>query len=135
MFIQGDGHKWVALDYRQTNENTPVQYFDLELNTDFRIADLFDEFLSKLYTYECEDEILEYDNLDFDEIHTINLNDPDAIQKEEVEKILVSKNSMEFHKISLFPIQDLEDLVWLLHIIRENSIGQKVIWLLNWLMY
>ncbi|MEG7333952.1 hypothetical protein [Bacillus sp. 0102A] len=135
MFIQGDGHKWVALDYRQTNENTPVQYFDLELNTDFRIADLFDEFLSKLYTYECEDEILEYDNLDFDEIHTINLNDPDAIQKEEVEKILVSKNSMEFHKISLFPIQDLEDLVWILHIIRENSIGQKVIWLLNWLMY
>nr|WP_250621882.1 hypothetical protein [Bacillus subtilis] len=102
MFIQGDGHKWVALDYRQTNENTPVQYFDLELNTDFRIADLFNEFLSKLYTYECEDEIHEYDNLDFDEIHTIDLNDPDAIQKEEV-----------------------EDLEWILHILTENAIGAK----------
>ncbi|MGY5387330.1 SMI1/KNR4 family protein [Bacillus spizizenii] len=124
LLIQGDGHNWVALDYRQTNENPPVHYFDLELNNDFKIADSFDEFLSKLYTYEYEDETHEYDNLDFD-IHTIDPNDPDAIQKEEVEKILISKNPLEIHRISLFPIQSLEDLEWILHIIKENSIEIK----------
>ncbi|MCY7813230.1 SMI1/KNR4 family protein [Bacillus spizizenii] len=124
LLIQGDGHNWVALDYRQTNENPPVHYFDLELNNDFKIADSFDEFLSKLYTHEYEDETHEYDNLDFD-VHTIDPNDPDAIKKEEVEKILISKNPLEIHRISLFPIQSLEDLEWILHIIKENSIEIK----------
>lgn len=29
LLIQGDGHNWVALDYRQTNENPPVHYLSL----------------------------------------------------------------------------------------------------------
>ncbi|CAI6278718.1 SMI1/KNR4 family protein [Bacillus subtilis] len=121
LLIQGDGHNWVALDYRLTNENPPVHYFDLELNNDFKIADSFDEFLSKLYTHEYE-EVQEDENLDFDEIPSIDPNDPDAIQKEEVEKILANKNPMEMHRISLFPIQSFEDLEWLLNIIKHNSI-------------
>ncbi|MGG0773989.1 SMI1/KNR4 family protein [Bacillus rugosus] len=120
LLIQGDGHNWVALDYRLTNENPPVHYFDLELNNDFKIADSFDEFLSKLYTHEYE-EVQEDENLDFDEI-SVDPNDPDAIQKEEVEKILANKNPMEMHRISLFPIQSFEDLEWLLNIIKHNSI-------------
>ncbi|MCY8513488.1 SMI1/KNR4 family protein [Bacillus atrophaeus] len=124
LLIQGDGHNWVALDYRLTNENPPVHYFDLELNNDFKIADSFDEFLSKLYTHEYE-EVQEDENLEFDEIHNIDPNDPDAIQKEEVGKILANKNSMEIHRISLFPIQSFEDLEWLLNIIKDTSIKAK----------
>ncbi|PSA89261.1 SMI1/KNR4 family protein [Bacillus atrophaeus] len=124
LLIQGDGHNWVALDYRLTNENPPVHYFDLELNNDFKIADSFDEFLSKLYTHEYE-EVQEDENLEFDEIHNIDPNDPDAIQKEEVGKILADKNSMEIHRISLFPIQSFEDLEWLLNIIKDTSIKAK----------
>lgn len=124
LLIQGDGHNWVALDYRLTNENPPVHYFDLELNNDFKIADSFDEFLSKLYTHEYE-EVQEDENLEFDEIHNIDPNDPDAIQKEEVEKILANKSPMEIHRISLFPIQSFEDLEWLLNIIKDTSIKAK----------
>ncbi|MCY8464371.1 SMI1/KNR4 family protein [Bacillus atrophaeus] len=124
LLIQGDGHNWVALDYRLTNENPPVHYFDLELNNDFKIADSFDEFLSKLYTHEYE-EFQEEENLEFDEIHNIDPNDPDAIQKEEVEKILANKNPMEIHRISLFLIQSFEDLEWLLNIIKDTSIKAK----------
>lgn len=124
LLIQGDGHNWVALDYRLTNENPPVHYFDLELNNDFKIADSFDEFLSKLYTHEYEED-QEDENLDFDEIRSIDPNDPDAIQKEEVEKILTNKNPMEIHRISLFPIQSVEDLEWLLNIIKHNSFGAR----------
>ncbi|MCY9419403.1 SMI1/KNR4 family protein, partial [Bacillus inaquosorum] len=124
LLIQGDGHNWVALDYRLTNENPPVHYFDLELNNDFKIADSFDEFLSKLYTHEYE-EVQEDENLDFDEIPSIDPNDPEAIQKEGIEKILANKNPMEIHRISLFPIQSVEDLKWLLNIIKDNSIGAQ----------
>ncbi|MCY8061019.1 SMI1/KNR4 family protein [Bacillus spizizenii] len=124
LLIQGDGHNWVVLDYRLTNENPPVHYFDLELNNDFKIADSFDEFLSKLYTHVYE-EVQEDENLDFDEVLSIDPNDPDAIQKEEVEKILANKNPMEIHRISLFSIQSVEDLKWLLNIIKDNSIGAQ----------
>ncbi|KUP32829.1 hypothetical protein AU387_10950 [Bacillus halotolerans] len=123
LLIQGDGHNWVALDYRLTNENPPVHYFDLELNNDFKIAVSFDEFLSKLYTHDYEE--VQDENLDFDKIPSIDPNDPDAIQKEEVEKILANKNPMEIHRISLFPIQSVEDLEWLLNIIKHNSLGAQ----------
>ncbi|MBJ7570184.1 SMI1/KNR4 family protein [Bacillus halotolerans] len=123
LLIQGDGHNWVALDYRLTNENPPVHYFDLELNNDIKIAVSFDEFLSKLYTHDYEE--VQDGNLDFDKIPSIDPNDPDAIQKEEVEKILADKNPMEIHRISLFPIQSVEDLEWLLNIIKHNSLGAQ----------
>ncbi|MEC0278767.1 SMI1/KNR4 family protein [Bacillus halotolerans] len=123
LLIQGDGHNWVALDYRLTNENPPVHYFDLELNNDIKIAVSFDEFLSKLYTHDYEE--VQDENLDFDKIPSIDPNDPDAIQKEEVEKILANKNPMEIHRISLFPIQSVEDLEWLLNIIKHNSLGAQ----------
>lgn len=85
------------------NENLFVYYFDFELNNDFKIVDLFDEFLFKLYIYEYEDEIYEYDNLDFD-VYIIDLNDFDVIKKEEVEKILISKNFLEIYRIFFFLI-------------------------------
>ncbi|MEK3710077.1 SMI1/KNR4 family protein [Bacillus sp. FSL K6-1005] len=124
LLIQGDGHNWVALDYRQTNQNPPVHYFDFELNNDFKISDSFGEFLSKLYIHEYE-EVQDDENADFDQIYSINSDDPDAIQKEEVEKILANKNPMEIHRISLFPIQSVEDLEWLLNNIKHNAIGTE----------
>ncbi|WP_286058507.1 SMI1/KNR4 family protein [Bacillus mojavensis] len=124
LLIQGDGHNWVALDYRQTNENPSVHYFDFELNNDFKISDSFGEFLSKLYIHEYE-EVQDDENADFDQIYSINSDDPDAIQKEEVEKILANKNPMEIHRISLFPIQSVEYLMWLLNNIKHNAIGTE----------
>ncbi|MCY9218786.1 SMI1/KNR4 family protein, partial [Bacillus haynesii] len=50
ILIHGDGHTWIALDYREMKENPPVHYFDSEFEENFRLADSFGEFLSKLYT-------------------------------------------------------------------------------------
>lgn len=52
VLLHGDGHTWIALDYREVKENPPVHYFDLEDEEDFRLADSFDEFIAKLYTEE-----------------------------------------------------------------------------------
>lgn len=52
VLICGDGHTWIALDYRETKEHPPVHYFDLEYETDFKLADSFDELLAGHYTAE-----------------------------------------------------------------------------------
>ncbi len=50
VLICGDGHTWIAMDYRQTKENPPIHYFDLEDETDFKLADSFDELIAGHYT-------------------------------------------------------------------------------------
>ncbi|AXI10244.1 SMI1/KNR4 family protein [Oceanobacillus zhaokaii] len=62
ILINGDGHTWVALDYRKKKKNPPVIYFDTEENTSFKLAKNFDVFLSKLYigTDEAEAELEEW---------------------------------------------------------------------------
>lgn len=52
VLICGDGHTWIALDYRETKEHPPIHYFDLEDETDFKLADSFDELLAGHYTAE-----------------------------------------------------------------------------------
>lgn len=52
VLICGDGHTWIALDYRETKEHPPVHYFDLEYETDFKLADSFDELLAGHYNAE-----------------------------------------------------------------------------------
>lgn len=52
VLINGDGHTWVAMDYRKTKENPAIHYFDVEMEEDFKLADSFDEFIEGLYTVE-----------------------------------------------------------------------------------
>ncbi|CAM5462042.1 hypothetical protein BSAF29S_04213 [Bacillus safensis subsp. safensis] len=56
VLINGDGHTWVAMDYRKTKENPAIHYFDVEMEEDFKLADSFDEFIQGLYTAEYTDE-------------------------------------------------------------------------------
>ncbi|WP_244410568.1 SMI1/KNR4 family protein [Parageobacillus thermoglucosidasius] len=56
VLISGDGHSWIALDYRKMKENPPVIYIDIELNQIVEIANSFDEFLDGLYIEEFEDD-------------------------------------------------------------------------------
>ncbi|QEK62184.1 hypothetical protein FX981_00348 [Bacillus safensis] len=61
VLISGDGHTWVAMDYRKTKKNPPIHYFDVEMEEDFKLADSFDEFIEGLYTveYTVDDEAAE----------------------------------------------------------------------------
>lgn len=125
ILIHGDGHTWVALDYRDTKENPPVHYFDSELQENFRLADSFGEFLSKLYTDDSVDiddiENLQGVNPEDYKLSYITTDHPDAISKEEAENILNKNIDIELHRITLYPIQSFEDLKWLLTKIKESS--------------
>ncbi|WP_077736488.1 SMI1/KNR4 family protein [Bacillus sonorensis] len=124
ILIHGDGHTWVALDYRDTKENPSVHYFDLELEEDFKLANSFGEFLSKLYTDESDD--LEGIDVEDFKISYISPDDPEAITREEAESILNKNSDSELHKIAYYPIQSYEDLKWLLTKIKDNSIRANV---------
>lgn len=56
VLFHGDGHTWLAFDYRHTSANPPIVYVDNHEETSqvFEIAKSFDEFLENLYTVEIE---------------------------------------------------------------------------------
>lgn len=107
VLINGDGHTWVAMDYRKTKENPPIHYFDVEMEEDFKLADSFDEFIEGLYTVEYtvdEEEETEYDYLAPEEY----------ITKEELEAVLdkTAPNPEIINQITKYPLQDLEEIEW-----------------------
>ncbi|MBN6205162.1 SMI1/KNR4 family protein [Ralstonia pickettii] len=65
VLISGDGHTWVALDYRKTSVNPSVIFIDVEAEQIVKIAESFKEFLSKLYNEEeIENEELKQEELE-----------------------------------------------------------------------
>lgn len=48
VFISGDGHSWVALDYRNTKEEPPVIFIDVDDEQIIELASNFDSFLNGL---------------------------------------------------------------------------------------
>ncbi|WP_144471188.1 SMI1/KNR4 family protein [Bacillus pumilus] len=123
ILISGDGHSWVALDYRNTTENPPVHFFDLEMEEDFKLADSFNEFISKLYIDESDDSEPDLEGLDPEdyELKYISPDDPDAITKDEVNRIFEKNNEELFSNLKLFPIQNYDDLIWLLKKIETHT--------------
>jgi len=49
VLLCGDGHTWIALDYREVNENPPIIYIDVEQEIEKQLSSSFDEFVSKLF--------------------------------------------------------------------------------------
>ena len=88
VLFNGDGHFWLAFDYRHTLSNPPIVYVD---NTDevsqvIKIAENFDEFLDRLYVVEIEllddDEeyyFVSYSKQDFELL--INQNDVEKLSE------------------------------------------------------
>lgn len=52
ILINGDGHIWIALDYRNNKEEPAIVYINNESDEDIVIADNFDEFIERLYIEE-----------------------------------------------------------------------------------
>ncbi|WP_144468645.1 SMI1/KNR4 family protein [Bacillus pumilus] len=123
ILISGDGHSWVALDYRNTTENPPVHFFYLEMEEDFKLADSFNEFISKLYIDESDDSEPDLEGLDPEdyELKYISPDDADAITKDEVNRIFEKNNEELFSNLKLFPIQNYDDLIWLLKKIETHT--------------
>ncbi|HCO80200.1 MULTISPECIES: SMI1/KNR4 family protein [Bacillus] len=107
VLINGDGHTWVAMDYRKTKENPTIHYFDVEMEEDFKLADSFDKFIEGLYTaeYSVDEEAVEGEYEEEEEEH---------ITKAELEAILEKEvaNPADIHQITKYPLQDLEEVEW-----------------------
>ncbi|KEP29377.1 SMI1/KNR4 family protein [Bacillus safensis] len=106
VLINGDGHTWVAMDYRKTKENPGIHYFDVEMEEDFKLADSFDEFIQGLYTaeYTVDEEAAEGEY----ELSEVNLS------KEELEAIfeLDVLDEENLYKIQYYPMVDLNEIEW-----------------------
>ncbi|GLF82907.1 MULTISPECIES: SMI1/KNR4 family protein [Bacillus] len=106
VLINGDGHTWVAMDYRKTKENPAIHYFDVEMEEDFKLADSFDEFIQGLYTaeYTVDEEAAEGE-YDLPEAH---------LSKEELEAIfeLDVLDEDNLYKIQYYPMVDLNEIEW-----------------------
>lgn len=51
LLISGDGHSWIALDYRNSKAEPPVIFIDVEQNQEIRLAKNFEEFINGLVDY------------------------------------------------------------------------------------
>ncbi|MGG4171671.1 SMI1/KNR4 family protein [Bacillus safensis] len=106
VLINGDGHTWVAMDYRKTKENPAIHYFDVEMEEDFKLADSFDEFIQGLYTaeYTVDEEAAEGE-YELSEVH---------LSKEELEAIfeLDVLDEGNLYKIQYYPMVDLNEIEW-----------------------
>lgn len=54
VLVSGSGHSWVAFDYRNTKEEPPVIYIDVDPEKIIELASNFDTFLNGLYVGEIE---------------------------------------------------------------------------------
>ncbi|MGG4209596.1 SMI1/KNR4 family protein [Bacillus safensis] len=106
VLINGDGHTWVAMDYRKTKENPAIHYFDVEMEEDFKLADSFDELIQGLYTaeYTVDEEAAEGE-YELSEVH---------LSKEELEAIfeLDVLDEGNLYKIQYYPMVDLNEIEW-----------------------
>ena len=106
VLINGDGHTWVAMDYRKTKENPTIHYFDVEMEEDFKLADSFDEFIEGLYTveYSVDEEVAEGE-YELPEEH---------LSKEELKAIfeLDVLDEDNLYKIQYYPMVDLNEIEW-----------------------
>ncbi|MCY7582129.1 SMI1/KNR4 family protein [Bacillus altitudinis] len=106
VLINGDGHTWVAMDYRKTKENPTIHYFDVEMEEDFKLADSFGEFIEGLYTVEYTvDEEAAEGEYELSEVH---------LSKEELEAIfeLDVLDEGNLYKIQYYPMVDLNEIEW-----------------------
>jgi len=82
ILLNGDGHIWIALDYRNNKDEPAVVYIDNESNEAIILADCFDDFIERLY---IEDRLYSFDP-DEEERKSSRLSDEELID------MLQSKN-------------------------------------------
>ncbi|WAT82491.1 SMI1/KNR4 family protein [Bacillus safensis] len=113
VLINGDGHTWVAMDYRKTKKNPAIHYFDVEMEEDFKLADSFDEFVERLYTveYTVDEEATEVE-YELPEVY---------LSKEEFEAILKmdEPHTYDIYKLECYPMLEIKDIEWFFKKLRD----------------
>ncbi|RHW30918.1 SMI1/KNR4 family protein [Lysinibacillus yapensis] len=91
VLLGGDGHSWIAFDYRYKKENPPLLWIDVESNVLVEIADSFNHFLNQLYT---EEVVFEFDSSGTVQISNEDLSN--AIRENNVFGIIESLDLLPF---------------------------------------
>lgn len=72
VLFSGTGHEWVAFDYRQTKENPPIIYIEVDTNKILTLAEDFHSFIQGLYVHEYDDDDYEYEDDDNDDFNILD---------------------------------------------------------------
>lgn len=103
VYLFGDGHTWLALDYRRyKGDNPPVTYIDLELGTKEVVAEDFSQFLTLLtYDERLQSTVYEYGS------------DLEFFPREDVEQVMKNCNGAYMMSAGMmyYGFTD-EDLTW-----------------------
>lgn len=91
VLLSGDGHSWIALDYRETKEKPPIIYIDNEGGQLFQLAPSFEVFLEGLYTAEVVLEDYEY----AEEIELSEEQVASGLDSDDPETLILSLNHLE----------------------------------------
>lgn len=114
VLFSGEGHSWVAFDYRNTREEPPVIYIDADSEQVIELASNFETFLNGLYVEEEKEEELEDACLETDVTH---------LTLDEVDKALSTNNEQEVIRALNFLYENTKE--------KEYFIEQKLIVLLQ----
>ncbi|RLL48450.1 SMI1/KNR4 family protein [Oceanobacillus piezotolerans] len=111
VLLGGDGHTWIAMDYRGGASEPSIVYIEVEEKVDIQIASNFSKFIEGLQEEEMvivdEDEAEITDDMEMPELHDIT--------KEEAENIFKTSNDEELIVPTLTNIHIGDnDINWLL---------------------
>lgn len=95
ILFSGDGHSWLAFDYRITNVYPTIVYVDNEIEQIIQVADSFEEFLTHLYNEESTfmDES-DYEEKDYSEENFLRL-----IKQGNIEEISMALMQLSYKDI------------------------------------
>ncbi|WP_170138838.1 SMI1/KNR4 family protein [Oceanobacillus chungangensis] len=121
VLLNGEGHTWVAMDYRGKTKNPSIVYIDVEEEVEFQIARSFSEFIERLE----EEDIVDEDEITGD----MDIPNLEEITKEEAEHIFKTSDDKRFIRsvIINLPLDKdgvnwfLDQLIFLLD--KYNSTG------------
>ncbi|MEK5296688.1 SMI1/KNR4 family protein [Bacillus sp. FSL R5-0659] len=113
VIISGEEDTWIAMDYRETKEHPPIHYFDLEMGVDFKLADIFDDFIEQLYT--AEDAMIEIVEIDEESSDLY-------VSKEELEQIFERQDlrQQNLFKMAHYPMEDIEEIEWFFDRMKQS---------------
>ncbi|RLL40630.1 SMI1/KNR4 family protein [Oceanobacillus piezotolerans] len=111
VLLGGDGHTWVAMDYRGVTSEPSIVYIEVEEEVDIQIANSFSEFIEGLQEVERvivgNDEAEITDDMEIPELHNITKEEAENIFKTSYDEELIVPTLTNIH------IGD-NDINWLL---------------------
>lgn len=104
ILLDGDGHSWIGLDYRQKKENPPIVYMDTERDQLFELASNFDVFLNGLTS--IDDTSSSYGDIEVDYDYS-----PSYTEEELLNEFATADTARCIELINMMPFSYSQDFV------------------------